>query len=147
MDHIKSLLIKFVAIAFTVFALFGLFYNVSWASLLWISVLVTGISYAIGDLFLLRKYGNMTATISDFVLAFLSLWLFGNVFLEGNIPIVTISILAAFFIACCEPFIHSYIVNHIPVESREDLRTMNQLQTEFAEEMDPEITKEKDMDK
>lgn len=137
MDHLKILGIKFIAIAFTVIAIFGVFNDIPIGTLLGISLLTTVISYLIGDLFLLRKFGNVIATIADFGLAFVSLWVLSAMFIGvGGYPIETISLLAAFFIACVEPFIHGYIVNRIPLETRKDRRTLNQLQTEFAEESD-----------
>lgn len=150
MDHIKALGIKFIVISVTVFSLFGIFYDATLSNLFWISLLVTGISYLIGDLFILRKFGNITASIADFPLAFLSLWVLGSLFLAEGIPIVTISVLAAFFITCCEPFIHGYIENRFADgDEREDLRSLNQLQTEFSEETNEHTVanKEEDTDK
>lgn len=136
MDHLKVLGMKFLAVAFAVYVIFGLFSNASWMNLLWISLLVTGISYLIGDMLILRKFGNITATIADFGLAFFSLLILGSLFLGADVPIITTSLLAAFFITCGEPFVHGYIVNRFSPDSyeREDLRGLNQLQTEFAEE-------------
>jgi hypothetical protein len=133
MDYLKVLGMKFLAIAFAVYIIFGLFSNANWMNLLWISILVTGISYLVGDMVILRKFGNITATIADFGLAFFSLLILGSLFLGADVPIITTSLLAAFFITCCEPFIHGYIVDRFSPDSyeREDLRGLNQLQTEF----------------
>lgn len=142
MDHLKALGIKFAAIDATVFAIFGLFYNANMNNLFWISLLVTGVSYIIGDWFILRKLENVTATLLDFPLAFLSLWVLGTLLIGEGVPVVTLSLLTAFFITCCEPFIHGFIVNHFAFE-RHDLQEMNQLQTEFAEEIDAKSTADK----
>ncbi|MFC4556848.1 YndM family protein [Virgibacillus kekensis] len=142
MDHIKVLLMKFAAITITLFAIFGVFYEADFGELFLISLLVTGISYVLGDMFILRKYGNVTATISDFPLAFLSIWILGGMFFGNELPIITLSLLSAFFITCCEPFVHGYVANHFSVE-RHDLRGQNQLQTEFGEEMDATTLRDK----
>ncbi|MBT2214946.1 YndM family protein [Virgibacillus dakarensis] len=103
----------------------------------WISLFVTGISYLIGDLFMLRRFGNIAASIADFPLAFLSLWVLGTLLIESSIPIVMLSLMAAFFITFCEPFIHTYIIeNQLSDDGRTDSPKMSQLQTEFAEETD-----------
>ncbi|MEC5425960.1 YndM family protein [Virgibacillus sp. C22-A2] len=136
MGHLKVLGIKFLVISFTIFAILGIFTFFTSTDLLLISFLVTGLAYLIGDLFILRKFGNMTATIADFPLAFLSLWIAGGLFGGGDYPVITTSLLAAFFITACEPFIHGYIVNQFSAYSRKDHRKVNQLQTEFAEETD-----------
>ena len=66
MDHLKVIGIKFIVIAVVIYSLFGILYNATLMNLFWISLLITGISYLIGDLFILRKFGNIKATIADF---------------------------------------------------------------------------------
>lgn len=136
MDHVKALGIKFIAIAVTIFSIFGIFYDATLINLFWISLLVTGISYLIGDMFILRRFGNITASISDLGLSFLLLWGLGNLFIENGMPIVYASLLTAFFITCCEPFIHGYIVENFsdPPEPHERAHTPNILQTEFGKD-------------
>lgn len=147
MDHLKALGIKFIVISIIVYSLFGILFNASLINLLWISMLVTGISYLIGDLFVLRKYGNIVASFADFPLAFLSLWILGNLFIERGMPIVTLSLMGAFFITLSEPLIHAYMQNKLTDNVQKDSPTINQLQTEFAEETDSEtITNKKKRD-
>ncbi|MFD2759937.1 YndM family protein [Lentibacillus juripiscarius] len=142
MVHLKTLGIKAIAIGITVFSLFGIFYNANMMNLFWISVLVTGVSYLIGDLFVLRRFGNVVASVADFPLAFLSLWVLGSMFIDIGIPIVTTSLIAAFFITCCEPFIHTYITEQMEEKSWDEGErspVTGQLQTEFAEEFESDI--------
>ncbi|WP_165769183.1 YndM family protein [Virgibacillus profundi] len=136
MAHLKVLGIKFIVIAILVFSLFGIIYNATLLNLFWISLLVTGISYLIGDLFILRRFGNVTATIADFGLAFLSIWLLGNLFLAEGMPVILLSLTAAFFMTCGEPLIHIYIQNQFSDDHQRGFGTKKQLQTEFAEETD-----------
>lgn len=138
MDHLKALGIKFIVISIAVFSVLAIFYNATLINLFWTSVLITGITYLIGDLFILRRYGNVIATIADFPLAFLSLWIGGTIFIESGVPIVQASLFAAVFITLVEPFIHSFMINH-PVETREETQATNQLQTEFADEIEPHV--------
>ncbi|WP_010529180.1 DUF2512 family protein [Lentibacillus jeotgali] len=148
MVYLKTLGIKAIAIGITVFSLFGIFYNADVVNLFWISILTTGISFLIGDLFVLRRFGNITASIADFPLAFLSLWALGGLLIEASIPIVTTSVMGAFFITCCEPFIHTYMTENLEeekFEEREASPATGQLQTEFAEEFEKEtLTDEKE---
>ncbi|WP_080875224.1 YndM family protein [Oceanobacillus timonensis] len=143
MDHLKALGIKFVVIAVVVYSLFGILYNANLMNLFWISLLVTGISYLIGDLFILRKFGNITATIADFGLAFVSIWLLGDLFLAEGMPTILLSLTAAFFITCVEPFIHVYIQNRFSDDHQKGFGNGNRLQTEFAKEMDAQMIKSK----
>lgn|SRR5699024_6406285 len=148
MVYLKTLGIKALAIGITVFSLFGIFYNADVMNLFWISLLTTGLAFLIGDLFVLRRFGNVTASIADFPLAFLSIWLLGSLFIEASIPIATTSLMAAFFITCCEPFIHTYMIENLEEDAFEERETTpgaGELQTEFAEEFDSEtLTDEKE---
>ncbi|GIO27171.1 DUF2512 family protein [Ornithinibacillus bavariensis] len=136
MNHLKILGIKFGAVLFTVFALYSVFQETSLMDIILISLFTTIVSYLIGDLFILRYAGNINATISDFGLAFVLLLIFSYVFIGYDIPLITLALLGSFFISCCEPFLHGYIVNKIPPAVRRDHRTLNQLQTEIADEPD-----------
>src|SRR5699024_7629506 len=98
----------------------------------------TIISYLLGDMFILQKFGNVAASIADFGLAFVTYWILGSLFIEGSGAILITSLAAAFLTACIEPFIHGYILDQFSdFRQKGDHRSMNQqLQTEFAEEMD-----------
>ncbi|HLR80149.1 MAG TPA: DUF2512 family protein [Bacillota bacterium] len=135
MDHLKILGVKFLLIYFSVLALFELFEGATMGVILWMSILVTIISYVVGDLFILRQYNNLTASLADFGLTFISLWLLANMYIGGGSAIVVVSLLSAFFIACCEPFIHIHMENKF-MESRNEVRALNRLQPEFARETD-----------
>jgi len=139
MEHVKILGIKFIAISITVLSFFGIFNQTNLGDLILISVLTTIFSYLLGDMVILRKFGNAVASIADFGLSFVSYWVLASLFIEGSGPILGTSLIAAFFTACVEPFIHGYILNQFTdFRKKEEHPSMNQLQTEFAEEMDVE---------
>lgn len=135
MDHLKVIAIKFLAIFFTILAIFTIFNQVTIDEILLLSVLTTIISYVVGDLLFLRLFGNIIASFLDFGLAFFTIWGLSLFIVGTNIPAITLALLSAFFISCCEPFVHGYMVNKIPMK-RMDHYSMNQLQTEFSEEAD-----------
>ncbi|WP_404452376.1 YndM family protein [Virgibacillus necropolis] len=145
MEHVKALGIKFIFTAIVVYSIFGIFYNASLGRLFWISLLVTGVSYVIGDLYILPRSGNILASIADLGLAFLSLWVLANIIIEMSIPTVMASIMASVVIAFCESLFHAYMQEKV-INTREETRHFNQLQTEFAEETN-EDTINKDRDK
>ncbi len=70
MKHIVALLIKYMAISAVLLIVLGIFWDVSVPRVLFISLVITGATYLIGDLFVLSKYGNTVATIVDFGLSF-----------------------------------------------------------------------------
>ncbi|MUK90196.1 DUF2512 family protein [Ornithinibacillus sp. L9] len=136
MKHAKTLGIKLVVNIIVVYSIFGIFGNASLINLFWISLLVTGIAYLIGDLVILPRYGNAIATLADFPLAFLSLWILGSLLLAVGTPIVTTSLFAAFFISVAEPLIHAYLESHDTATKSNRPPIPTRLQTEFAEETD-----------
>src|SRR5699024_9405744 len=104
-----------------------------------ISLLTTIISYLLGDIFILRKFVNMADSEAVFGLAFASYWVLGSLLIAVSVLIVVTLLIAAIFTACVEPFIHGYILNQFSdFRKKEEHPSMNQLQTEFAEEMDVE---------
>src|SRR5699024_12561517 len=112
MGYAKVLGIKFVAISVTVLSIYGIFNHVSLGSLIIISLLTTMVYFVIGDLVILRKFGNLVASIVDFFLAFGTLWLVSMMFISralplgiGDVPILATSLLGAFFMASVEPYV------------------------------------------
>ncbi|MDY0410299.1 DUF2512 family protein [Paracerasibacillus soli] len=128
MDHLKILGIKFAAIFITVLSLFGIFNHASLMSLFWMGVITTVVSYLIGDMIILRRFGNIAATIADFGLVFLTLWFLSATFIGTAHHILPISFLSAFFITCVEMFVHGYIRNHLSETERNDRGTFSQFQ-------------------
>ncbi|MEN2768763.1 DUF2512 family protein [Ornithinibacillus xuwenensis] len=113
-----------------------MFHDMNLVEISVISILTTIVSYVIGDLLILRMAGNVKATIADFGLSFILVLIISYLLVGYDLPLITLSLLSSFFITCCEPFLHGFIVNEIPPIRRHDNRTLNQLQTEVAEEMD-----------
>lgn len=138
MDHIKALLIKFIMCTAILWIVLGGFYGVSLFNILTVSVLLTGVSYVIGDLFVLSRFENWGATIADFGLTFFGIWVLGSFLFAPNIPLVTASFISALFISIGEVFFHRYMAIHVlerpDTVGRKD--SLGHLQTEFSEEMD-----------
>ncbi|SFD65523.1 Protein of unknown function [Bacillus sp. 491mf] len=75
MKQIVALLIKYTAISAVLLMILGIFQGISIPRILFLSLVITGGSYLIGDLFILPKYGNMVATIVDLGLNFVGIWI------------------------------------------------------------------------
>ncbi|MRH44680.1 DUF2512 family protein [Aquibacillus halophilus] len=138
MDHVKALGIKFIVIAIVLFSILAIFNNASLTNILIISILVTGVSYLIGDLFILRRYGNLIATVADFGLAFISVWLLSTLFFQVEYGIFSASLFIAFFISISEAIFHMYMQRIVFKQDKEiyiNRRVLsNNFQTEFSEE-------------
>ena len=140
MKHMKNLAIKFISILAVLFIILGIFYDMSFGNVLWISVVLTLASYLIGDLLILRRTNNTVATISDFALAFLVIWLMGENLTYGD-SLIMPALIAAAGIALFETFFHKYVARQIDEASNHQNRSTNlRYQTEASSELTPRNT-------
>ena len=140
MKHMKNLAIKFISILAVLFIILGIFYDMSFGNVLSISVVLTLASYLIGDLLIFRKTNNTIATISDFALAFLVIWLMGENLTYGD-SLIMPALISAAGIALFETFFHKYVSNQIH-EANENQNSSRNLryQTEASSELTPRNT-------
>ncbi|GAA0490479.1 hypothetical protein GCM10008986_15600 [Salinibacillus aidingensis] len=144
MRHLMALGIKFVVICTVILSLYTVFQNTGLLSLFGISVLLVGLGYLLGDLLILRRFGNLTATLSDFALSFLVLFFYGMI---NDIPTWesgNMALFSAFFITMSEGLFHFYMQNHVFGEAEytdvsRTTRRINsrQMQTETSDEVFP----------
>ena len=140
MKHLKNLAIKFISILAVLFVILRIFYDMSFGNVLSISVVLTLASYLIGDLLILRRTNNTMATISDFALAFLVIWLMGENLTYGD-SLVMPALIAAAGIALFETFFHKYVARQIDEASDYQNRSTNlRYQTEASSELTPRNT-------
>ena len=140
MKHMKNLAIKFISILAVLFIILGIFYDMSFGNVLWISVVLTLASYLIGDLLILRKTNNTMATISDFAIAFLVIWLMGENLTYGD-SLIMPALIAAAGIALVETFFHKYVARQIQEADEQQNGSRNlRYQTEASSELTPRNT-------
>lgn len=140
MKHMKNLAIKFISILAVLFIILGIFYDMSFGNVLSISVVLTLASYLIGDLLILRRTNNTMATVSDFALAFLVIWLMGENLTYGD-SLIMPALIAAAGIALFETFFHKYVARQIDEASNHQNRSTNlRYQTEASSELTPRNT-------
>lgn len=143
MKHLKILLIKFVASIVVFWISLDLFFEATIVDIVSFSLLVTFISYFIGDQILLPRIGNRNAVVVDFFLTYSIVWVFGGIFFASYLQVAWGSIISATLIAGSEVFVHSYIVKNVKPSVQERKRSFNQsFAFETAEEQDPNPTKE-----
>lgn len=143
MMHLKVLLIKFVASIIVFWISLDLFFEATIVDIVSFSLLVTIISYFIGDQILLPRIGKMNAVVVDFFLTYSIVWVFGGIFFASYLQVAWGSIISATLIAGSEVFVHSYIVKNVKPVVQERQRSFNQsFAFETAEEQDPNPTKE-----
>jgi len=135
LKHVEAILIKFFTTLIVLSLLLLLFNLPSYMDIVLMSIIVTGIGYAIGDLYILRKFGNGIAFFADFGLAAATIWLLGIFLIGPGFPALTIALIAAIFIAVSESLFHIYLNEFVLVPKHKSFNyTENRIQTEFAEE-------------
>jgi uncharacterized BrkB/YihY/UPF0761 family membrane protein len=121
MKHLKALLIKFVMSAVVLGIVLTGIYNYDFSDIMLISLVLTVVAYALGDLLVYRnaaddsdyKKRNIVATISDLILSFLVIWIMGASLFGNTITIIQGSVVSAIVIALGEWFFHKYLDKHV----------------------------------
>ncbi|PYZ93375.1 hypothetical protein CR194_09315 [Salipaludibacillus keqinensis] len=145
MKHVNVLFIKFVASLFIFGISLGLLFDAPLVEVVSFSLLVTIISYFIGDQIILPRIGKMNTVVVDFFLVYLIVWIFGAIFFHSYLMIGWGSIISATLFAGSEVFVHSYIVKNIKQTVQEKQRSFNQsFAFEMAEDQGPHPTQSKD---
>jgi uncharacterized membrane protein YvlD (DUF360 family) len=89
-----------------------LFAKMTFGSIIWISFIVTTVSYLIGDLLILPATNNSVATLSDIGLSFVVIYLFNFFWQIGEISLAN-AIVSAVVIGVGEWFLHRYMLENV----------------------------------
>jgi len=108
MEHVRVLIIKVLMIGVITVAVLSLFRGLSPASSIWLAIVITAVAYLIGDLLILPAYGNLSASISDGIIAFLVTWLTPFVATGMDITFGT-ALTVGVLVGIGEWFFHKYV--------------------------------------
>lgn len=141
MKHIYVLLIKFVTCLIAFGIGLDLFFDATIIDILSFSFFVTLASYLLGELVILPQLGKRAAAISDFLLVYLSVWIFGTILLDSYLQIAWGSIISATIITAAEVFVHLFLQDRVNADQSIETRYSGinpslAFGTEFAEEED-----------
>lgn len=141
MKRTAVLLIKFISCVIAFAIALDLFFDATITDILSFSLFVTITSYMLGDRIILPNFGNVPAAIVDFLLTYMSVWIFGSILLDNYLQIAWGSIISAVLITGVEVFIHLYLLTRLSVDQakeRPQIHFNRKLAygTEFAEEQD-----------
>lgn len=149
--HLRAVGIKFILVSVVILSLYGIFYHLTFSHLLFMSLLITGLSYGIGDLIVYPRLGNLWSTVIDSVMYFSILWLLSSVIVGVPAPITLVALAATYFLTIAEPLFHTYMKER--VYEIEDDHTVEEiplghLQMEMSEEIDdPKIRHDHERDR
>ncbi|MGV3487848.1 MAG: DUF2512 family protein [Tuberibacillus sp.] len=113
MRTVLVLIIKFILVTAVLYIVNDLFYGWSLTVIVITSTVVTLISFFLGDLYILPATNNTFATISDFVMNFLTIWIMGHALIDEPISIVQESFISTVIITAAEFLLHRYLVNNV----------------------------------
>jgi hypothetical protein len=140
MKHLTALGIKFLFHATVILSIIPIFEAATLTNLIWISLLVTGLSYVIGDLLILPRFGNAIATIADFALISVAVW--GLTVMFVGVSSWGAALSSSLAISFAEILFHGYMAERVFEPDSKEGKVipfpMNErMQTEFAKENEP----------
>jgi hypothetical protein len=143
MNEMKILLLKFISCLIAFAIGLDLFFEATIVDILSFSLLVTIVSYVLGDRIILPRVGNQNALVIDFFLTYVMVWIFGSVLLESYVQIAWGSFLSAFLITGAEVIVHRYMKKVHDVTERHSTRLNPKMAfgMEMGEEQNPRIKK------
>ncbi|MGP4069495.1 YndM family protein [Halobacillus sp. B29] len=138
MEHLKLIAMKFLFTFPILLIILGGGFDVSFGNVFLISLVLTGVSYAVGDLLILSRSSNTTATISDFVFTFLVVYLMTDALTVGN-NVFSATLISTISLTIFEYFFHQSIARNLDGEEAgtEKMSPAPQLSTEASEELYP----------
>ena len=109
-EHVKALALKGIMTIAVLYLVLGLGFNMSFVNVLIITLVLGAVSYVAGDMFILPKTNNMTATLSDLGVAFLVILLMGMALTSWSISTLAgASAISALIMALGEYPFHIYL--------------------------------------
>jgi uncharacterized BrkB/YihY/UPF0761 family membrane protein len=137
MRHLTAMAIKFISSLVLLYVILGLFFGMSFTNVFLITLALGIISYILGDMMILPRTSNTLATLADFGLAFLLIWIMSQNLTDGDNTFWP-SLIAALGVTLFEYFFHKYINKNVVNADSNGQQSGNlQYQTEASEELAP----------
>ncbi|GGK23643.1 hypothetical protein GCM10010965_15560 [Caldalkalibacillus thermarum] len=108
MKHVWALLIKAAMVFVVLFIVLNWMNDYRVGPTVAFALLLTGLSYLIGDLAILPNANNIVATLADIGLNTFAIWIIGPFFFGAFVPFST-ALLASVIIGVGEWFFHQYM--------------------------------------
>lgn len=110
MKHVKALVVKAIMIWAILWVVLTGLYGVSFMDSTIVGVIIVVMIYVLGDLLILRKVGNIAATIADAGSAAVILWLY-LYFMNDTVDIWMKVLIPALLIGVAEWFFHKSLLS------------------------------------
>lgn len=144
MKHVIAFASKTALTLALLYIVLDLMYQVTFLNVLFITVILSLITYFAGDCMILPRTSNFTAVAADFGISFIVLWIFLMNIGGFNVSPAAASVISALCISVFEAFFHRYLQQYVLPEDYQDTTetdsTLWSYQTEASEELVPEKT-------
>ncbi|AZV47584.1 YndM family protein [Bacillus halotolerans] len=148
MKHIIALASKTALTLALLYVILDRVYHASFLSVLFIAFFLSFVTYLSGDILILPRTSNMIASLADFGLSLVILWVFLETQTRNGFSPFAAALIASVCLTVFEYFFHRYLLKNVLDETfRNELTVKDntlQYQTEASDELFPEANDQKD---
>ncbi|KUP37523.1 YndM family protein [Bacillus halotolerans] len=148
MKHIIALASKTALTLALLYVILDRVYHASFLSVLFIAFFLSFVTYLSGDILILPRTSNITASLADFGLSLVILWVFLETQTRNGFSPFAAALIASVCLTVFEYFFHRYLLKSVLDETfRNELTVKDntlQYQTEASDELFPEANDQKD---
>ncbi|UTL74517.1 YndM family protein [Bacillus halotolerans] len=148
MKHIIALASKTALTLALLYVILDRVYHASFLSVLFIAFFLSFVTYLSGDILILPRTSNITASLADFGLSLVILWVFLETQTRNGFSPFATALIASVCLTVFEYFFHRYLLKNVLDETfRNELTVKDntlQYQTEASDELFPEANDQKD---
>ncbi|MEC0278725.1 YndM family protein [Bacillus halotolerans] len=148
MKHIIALASKTALTLALLYVILDRVYHASFLSVLFIAFFLSFVTYLSGDILILPRTSNITASLADFGLSLVILWIFLETQTRNGFSPFAAALIASVCLTVFEYFFHRYLLKNVLDETfRNELTVKDntlQYQTEASDELFPEANDQKD---
>ncbi|MDU0812696.1 hypothetical protein CHH79_00345 [Bacillus siamensis] len=142
MKHVIAFASKTALTLALLYIVLDLMYQVTFLNVLFITLILSLVTYFLGDCMILPRTSNFTAVAADFGISFIILWIFLMNIGGFNVSPAAASVISAFCLSVFEAFFHRYLQQFVLPEDYQGETgtdsTLLRYQTEASEELMPE---------
>ncbi|MGV6971062.1 YndM family protein [Bacillus halotolerans] len=148
MKHIIALASKTALTLALLYVILDRVYHASFLSVLFIAFFLSFVTYLSGDIMILPRTSNMIASLADFGLSLVILWVFLETQTRNGFSPFAAALIASVCLTVFEYFFHRYLLKNVLDETfRNELTVKDntlQYKTEASDELFPEANDQKD---
>ncbi|WCK56194.1 DUF2512 family protein [Aneurinibacillus sp. Ricciae_BoGa-3] len=117
MRHVTALLLKYILVTAILYVIQMLLFRENVWNIIVLGFVVTIVSYIVGDLGILPMSGNITASIADFALSYLTIWLTERYVFANYATPASVFLVSSLILAAGEWYFHGYMQRNILTEA------------------------------